>query len=314
MGNNNKIIYVILALVVASWGLNVVMVKYLTESGPPLLVAAVRMPLAGLALLPFAWRKYGWYKPDAKQWLLLTLIGLTSVFFHQLFLATGVVTTSATNASLILGLNPLTTALLAALFVGEKMTARLFLGIMAGFAGVVTVVMSGSAEAAFAISGWGDLIMVLAMLAYVIGGLLIKSISATDMPPLVITTYSTLIGGVMLNVGAFGKYGWSAYGHIHFNAVDWLVMLLSAWVASSAGTLGWNHGIKLLGANKTAMFINGMPFASMIGAVLFLGEHIRWIHVFAFILTTLGIFIGTFQPKPAVVPKSQATFGSSGSK
>src|SRR5262245_40018199 len=95
VGNKNKIIYVILAFVVASWGLNVVMVKYLTEMAPPFLVAAVRMPLAGLALLPFAWRKYGWYKPDAKQWLLLTLIGLTSIFFHQLFLATGVMTTSA---------------------------------------------------------------------------------------------------------------------------------------------------------------------------------------------------------------------------
>ncbi|MFE5322698.1 DMT family transporter [Paenibacillus sp. NPDC056579] len=303
---NNKWMYVILALVVASWGLNIVMVKYLTETTPPFLVAAVRMPLAGLALLPFALRKYGWYKPTPKQWLLLTLIGLTSIFFHQLFLASGVVTTTATNASLILGLNPLTTALLAALFIGEKMTFRLFAGILAGFSGVVMVVLSSSGEASIEMSGWGDLIMVLSMLGYVVGGLLIKAISSTGIPTLVTTAYSTLIGGVMLNIGSFATYGPSAYSQVHFTAMGWVVMLLSAWLASSLGTLGWNHGIKLLGANKTAMFINGMPFASMVGAVLFLDEHVQWIHLLAFVLTTAGIVIGTYHPKPKAKAPSQA--------
>lgn len=297
MSTANKLIYVILALVVASWGLNIVMVKFLTETTPPFLVAAVRMPLAGLALLPFALRKYGWYKPTPKQWVLLTLIGLTSIFFHQLFLASGVVTTTATNASLILGLNPLTTALLAALFVGEKMSLRLFLGILVGFSGVVMVVLSGSGDASIEMSGWGDLIMVLSMLGYVIGGLLIKSISSTNIPTLVTTAYSTIIGGVMLNIGSFMKYGPTAYEQVHFTGIGWLVMLLSAWIASSLGTLGWNYGIKLLGANKTAMFINGMPFASIVGAVLFLDEHVQWIHLLAFVLTTAGIIIGTYHPR-----------------
>jgi drug/metabolite transporter (DMT)-like permease len=310
---NNRMIYFILAFVVISWGLNIVMVKYLTETAPPFLVAAVRMPLAGLALLPFAWRKYGWYKPTPKQWVLLTLIGVTSIFFHQLFLASGVVTTTATNASLILGLNPLTTALLAAVFVGEKVNFRLLLGILAGFSGVVIVVLSNAEGTSIAMSGWGDLIMALSMLAYVIGGLLIKTISATHIPTLVTTAYSTIIGGVMLNIGAFMNYGPSAYSNIHFNGMGWLVMLMSAWIASSLGTLGWNHGIKLLGANKTAMFINGMPFASMIGAVLFLHEHIRWIHLLAFALTTLGIVIGTFRPKSnkAVISQLKTPVSSS---
>ncbi|MCS7459084.1 DMT family transporter [Paenibacillus doosanensis] len=310
MGTANRWIYVVLAFVVASWGLNIVMVKYLTETAPPFLVAAVRMPLAGLALLPFVLRKYGWYRPSRKQWGLLCLIGLTSIFFHQLFLASGVVTTTATNASLILGLNPLTTALLAAVFVGEKMNARLALGIAAGFSGVVIVVLSGSADASVEVSGWGDLIMVLSMLGYVAGGLLIKTIASTGMPTLVTTAYSTLIGGILLNIGAFAQLGPGAYGLVHFDGTGWLVMLASAWIASSLGTLGWNHGIKLLGANKTAMFINGMPFASMVGAVLFLGEHIRWIHVLAFVLTTLGIVIGTYQPRGFAPRKPPAAAGS----
>ncbi|WP_028552235.1 DMT family transporter [Paenibacillus sp. UNC451MF] len=310
MGTANRWIYVVLAFVVISWGLNIVMVKFLTETSPPFLVAAVRMPLAGLALLPFAIRKYGWYKPSPKQWLLLGLIGLTSIFIHQLFLASGVATTTATNASLILGLNPLTTALLAAIFVGEKMNLRLLFGILAGFSGVVIVVLSSAADASIEVSGWGDLIMVLSMLGYVVGGLLIKTIAATNIPTLVTTAYSTLIGGVLLNIGAFVKYGPTAYQEVHFSGMGWAVMLLSAWVASSLGTLGWNHGIKLLGANKTAMFINGMPFASMIGAVLFLGERIQWIHMLAFVLTTVGIVIGTYSPRRGLCTQTKPVSSS----
>jgi drug/metabolite transporter (DMT)-like permease len=297
LAKSEKVIYIILALVVISWGLNIVVVKYLTQFMSPMLVAAIRMPLAGLILLPFVWKKHGIYKPTGKEWVLLFFIGLSSIFFHQLFLAYGVVTTTATNASLILGLNPLTTALLAALFIGEKFNLKLCLGIIFGFSGVVLVVTSKSAEGAVGVSGWGDLIMLLSMLSYVVGGLLIKKISGSSIPILVTTAYSTLIGGALLNLGNVVFMGPSSYEQIHLPAVAWAAMLLSAWWASSLCTLGWNHGIKHLGANRTAMFVNGMPFASMVGGVIFLNEHVGWIHVIGFILTTVGIMIGTLKKR-----------------
>ncbi|WP_217282891.1 DMT family transporter [Paenibacillus alginolyticus] len=182
MVKSEKTIYFILAMVVISWGLNIVMVKYLTQFISPMLVAAIRMPLAGIVLLPFVFKKFGFYKPNAKQWGLLFLIGLTSIFFHQLFLAYGVVTTTATNASLILGLNPLTTALLASIFIGEKFSMRLGLGILFGFSGVVLVVTSKLADSSVGLSGWGDLIMLLSMLGYVVGALFIKKLSTTSIP------------------------------------------------------------------------------------------------------------------------------------
>jgi drug/metabolite transporter (DMT)-like permease len=53
------------------------------------------------------------------------------------------------------------------------------------------------------------------------------------------------------------------------------------------------------------MFINGLPFASMVGAVLFLGERIHWYHVLAFLLTIFGIFIGTSRSKVVLFPRRQ---------
>jgi drug/metabolite transporter (DMT)-like permease len=307
LAKSEKFIYAILAMVVISWGLNIVMVKYLTQSLSPLLVAAVRMPLAGIVLLPFVWKMHGFYKPTARQWGYLVLVGLTSIFLHQLFLAYGMVSSTATNASLILALNPLTTALLAALFVGEKFTPRIAIGILLGLSGVILVIFTKTADSSVGLSGWGDLIILLAMLAYVAGGLFIKKVTATPIPTLVVTAYSTMIGGVLLNIGTIIYSGPASYQQIHLSGMAWIVMLLSAWGASSLGTLGWNYGIKLLGANRTAMFLNGMPFASVLGGIIFFHEKIGWVHVAAFGLTTLGIIIATVKRRGVSSTKRTVT-------
>ncbi|EGW39708.1 hypothetical protein DOT_2323 [Desulfosporosinus sp. OT] len=278
------------------------MIKFLTQNMSPILVAAIRMPLAGIVLLFFVLKKYGLYNPSKKQWRLLFCIGLISVCLHQLLLGYGVSVTSSANASLILALNPLTTALLASIFVEEKFTRNLGFGILLGFAGVVLVVFSKSGTVEFSLIG--DVIMLLAMLTYVIGGLLIKKLLETPIPTLVVTAYSTLIGGILLNLGTLVSFGPSVYGQIHLSSTAVLVLLLSAWGATALGTLGWNDGIKQLGANRTAMFLNGMPFASMFGGVVFLNEKIAGIHFLALILTTLGIVIGSISKKKVILLES----------
>jgi len=131
------------------------------------------------------------------------------------------------------------------------------------------------------------------MLAFVVGGLLVKQVITSAIPILVVTAYSTMLGGIFINIGAVFVIGPSGYGELHLSPTAWGVMFISAWVASSIGTIGWNYGIKTLGAARTAIFLNGMPFASMIGGALILGERIRWIHLVAFVFTVLGIIIGT---------------------
>ena len=56
MPTGKKLIYLILVLVVLLWGLNVVMIKFLTQHMSPILVAAIRMPLAGIVLLFFVFK------------------------------------------------------------------------------------------------------------------------------------------------------------------------------------------------------------------------------------------------------------------
>lgn len=300
MLRTEKTIYLILALVIVAFGLNIVMVKYLTQENSPILVAAIRMLLAGLGLMPFVWKIYGFFKPTLKQWGFILLIGLTTVFFHHLLLGYGIVSSSVANTALILGLNPLFTALLASVFIGEKFTIKLGLGILLGFSGVFLVVTSNSTEGSYGVLGWGEALLFLSMLAYVIGTMFVKRLSASSIPTLVITAYSTLIGGILLNVGSLIHLGPSLYHQMDSSAMTWAIMFISAWGSTALGTLGWNYGIKFIGANKTAMFLNAMPFTSMVGGVVFLNEKIGLIHLTAFLLTSIGIYIGIVKRKTRI--------------
>ncbi|MGZ4112606.1 MAG: DMT family transporter, partial [Tumebacillaceae bacterium] len=112
MGEEKKAKLLLLA-VVAIWGLNVVMVKYLSGYFSPLYLAAFRIGAAGVMLTVVMWKLHGFQKLSAREWWVIVGASLSGIYFHQLTLSAGVQTTNASTTSLILGLNPLVTSLLA---------------------------------------------------------------------------------------------------------------------------------------------------------------------------------------------------------
>lgn len=308
MQNNERWLYLMLAGVVTLWGLNVVMVKYLTMF-PPLYVAAIRMTVAGLCLSPILWMYRHQLRLKGTDWLLIVGVGASSIALHQLTLALGVRFTTAGNASLILGLNPLATALLAMLLLGEGMSWRKGLGIGVGFSGVLIVVLSqhGSIE----MNGWGDLIMFSSMLMYVTGGLLIRKLTTRGVPVLLITAASQMFGFLFLWGAALVEQPLSYYVSLEVTPFQWLVIFVSGGLSTAVGSMGWNYGIRQLGASRTAVFLNGMPLASLFFAALFLGERLQLLHLLALVMIVAGVYLGSRQisargikPKTDVMTKA----------
>lgn len=309
MKSNERWLYVMLAGVVMLWGLNVVMVKYLTTF-PPLYVAAIRMTIAGVILLPIVYRYRSHLRLGKVNWFLLAGVGASSIALHQMTLATGVQYTTAGNASLILGLNPLATALLAMLLLGEGMSWRKAAGIAIGFAGVLIVVISQ--HGGIHMNGWGDAIMFFSMLMYVTGGLLIRKLALRGVPVLLITVLSQMFGVMFLWIAALAAQPASYYINLEVSPFQWLVILASAVLSTALGSVGWNYGIRQLGASRTAMFLNGMPLASLLFAALFLGERLQLVHVLALLMIVCGVTLGSrgqkkVEPVPTVVPSDLTT-------
>lgn len=290
METKDRGVYLTLCAVIVIWGLNVVMIKYLAFF-PPALIAAIRMSIAALTLLPIVLWKTGKVKITPKDWGYITAVGITSIALHQIFIAWGIQHTTAGTASLILGLNPLATALLAIPVLSEKLTKRKALGIILGFTGVLLVVATNSQGVSF--NGWGDLLVFISMLLYVIGGLLIRKVTARGIPVLTVTAYSHLIASILLWATAATIYPIDVFLHIDTRPFTWLVIGTSAVLATGIGTLGWNYGIRQLGAGRTAIFLNGMPLTSLLFAALLLDEDLKIYHAVALLLIIMGVYLGS---------------------
>ena len=292
MESKDRGVYLTLCAVIVIWGLNVVMIKYLAFF-PPALIAAIRMSIAAFTLLPIVLWRTEKVKITSKDWGLITAVGISSITLHQILIAWGIQHTTAGTASLILGLNPLATALLAIPVLGEQLTRKKAMGIILGFSGVLLVVTTNGQDQGLSFNGWGDLLVFASMLLYVAGGLLIRKVTARGIPVLTVTTYSHVIASILLWATSAVIYPMDVFHHIDMRPFTWLVIGISGVLSTGIGTLGWNYGIRQIGAGRTAIFLNGMPLASLLFAALLLHEELKIYHTIALLLIIIGVYLGS---------------------
>ena len=284
----NNIIFALLLLVVLLWGINVVMIKYLTKFFPPLALAPIRLSLASCLLLPVVLFKQGYTKPPRSTMWAIVGVATFSIFLHQITLSWGIALTSSNHASLILALNPMLTTLLSSVLMKEAFSLFKGLGILLGFGGVALVV-SGASQGESTLLG--DAVMFVATLTFVIGSLFVKK-STTVLSPLVVTAYSHVLASVgLLLTGFFFNPVWSYPGA--FEPFPLLVLLFSSLVSTALGALWWNIGIQRVGAATASLFLNGQPVVGIFAAAVFLGEKLFWVHYVALGLVILGVSLGT---------------------
>lgn len=284
----NRPIFLLLLFVVVLWGINVIMVKYLTAFFPPTALAPIRLSLATVLLLVIVGRRQGLPRPPREAWGHIAGVAAFSIFFHQLTLTYGVTITSGTHAVLILGLNPLLTTILASFLVRECFTWPKGLGIMLGFGGVLLVVYGrGQGPATLA----GDAVMLVSMFSAVVGSIFVKK-STMTLSPLTVTAYSHVIATAgLLAMGFLVNPQWS-YGGA-FAPLPLAVLLFSSLVNTALGAFWWNTGIKKVGASTSSLFQNGIPVVGVFASALFLNETLQWNHFAALLLVLVGVSLGT---------------------
>lgn len=278
----------LLLFVVLLWGINVVMLKYLTGFFPPLALAPIRLSLATGLLFPFVLYKQGLVIPPVNSFLPILGVATFSIYLHQITLSWGISQTSSTHASLILGLSPLLTTILASYLLNEHFSFGKALGILLGFSGV-TLVVSGGANAASTLQG--DLMMFAAAITFVFGSLFVKK-STANLSPLIVTAYSHGLASLgLLLTGGLLNETWSYPGA--FEPLPVVVLLFSSFVNTALGALWWNTGIQRVGAATASLFLNATPVFGVFAAALFLGEKLNWTHLAALLLVISGVSLGT---------------------
>ncbi|HET7616568.1 MAG TPA: DMT family transporter, partial [Bacillales bacterium] len=124
----NLLTYGLLVFVMMVWGMNVIAIKILVSHFPPVLITSMRIFLAGLIVFFLLLFQKRLRKLTKREWVYAIAGSLLGMVGNQFFLAMGLAHTSASSAALILALIPLSTSVLAMIFLGDRLTLLRFIG------------------------------------------------------------------------------------------------------------------------------------------------------------------------------------------
>ena len=202
----------------------------------------------------------------------MALIGLLGVTIFNLAMAFGINRLSAGLASLIITSNPIHTALISRVLIGEPLTPRKLGGIAVASVGFLVVLLYGSGEAAAL--GTHELvgvaILAIAPLAWAFYTVLSKPLLAAY-PAVHVAAYTTIIGAAVflplpvLRPGLVGRIG----------GLDWRGWLAALFVTLFALVLAyvfWYRGLRVLTPSQTAVYAYLVPVFGLLSAWLVLGE------------------------------------------
>ena len=288
-------IYLLMLLAPVFWGGAFGSTKHVLTELPPLTVAAFRFLVAGLLMMAWVVWRGEWNWPLIRRsWLPLLLLGGFGIFGYNAVFNIGMQYTSAINGALVIVINPVTTSLVAVLFMGEKWSRRQGIGALLSMLGVLIVITRGDFSVLKTLSlNYGEVLLLFAVLMWTTYAILSKVVMRT-IPPLPATAASMLIGAFLLLLASLPEQGWGKMSGVSLQVAMELVYL--AVFASFVAFLIFNMGIRQIGASKASAYINLMPVNAVLIAALFYGETIMPSHFAGMFFVMSGVLLTTWSP------------------
>ncbi|HKQ63029.1 MAG TPA: DMT family transporter [Candidatus Polarisedimenticolaceae bacterium] len=275
---------------IVMWGVSFVATKAVLAQISPVTLIFTRFGL-GLAVLLalLAWRGEP-LLPPRDAWRSLAGMGLIGVFVHQLLQAHALTTTTAVHTGWLIGLTPIWSAILAALFLGERLRPGRVGGILVGFVGAVLVVTRGrlGAETLALPTARGDLLILASTLNWAVYSVLghgtLKRLGARR------ATAGAMLAGWALLVPLFAwTGGWREYPAL--DALGWSALLFLGIGCSALGYLLWYGALERVEATRVAALLYLEPLVTLAAAVALLGERVELSTVAGGALVLAGVLI-----------------------
>ena len=250
-----------------------------------LLLAGLRFVVCGLIVCAYSFiKKEHIAAPKGKNVFNIFILGLVSIVLHYAFTYIGLSTTDSSKTALIKQLGVLLYVCFAFLFFkDEKFSVLKIVGGIVGFCGIIAINYT-SGGVAFSS---GDLLIIGASVCTVASNILSKYL-VDDNSPFWITGISQLTGGIVLLAAALIMGG--TLPTVNLFSVSIFVCICAASIVSYTMCYAL---LRTFSLSKMFIIKFSEPlFACLFGAVL-LGENIFKVqYLLAFVLISLGIFLG----------------------
>lgn len=279
-----------------------VFIRFAQQDAPSIVIAAYRLSIATLILLPgaFAWRRDEMLHLGRKQLALILLSGLFLAVHFAAWISSLEYTTVASSVVLV-STTPLWVAILSPLFIREKPNRWLAAGMIVALAGGVVVGLSESCDltgsglrcppwgvffqgSAF----WGDALAIIGAMAaavYILVGRWLR-------PTLSLLVYITTVYGVaaLVLAGVSISSGQPVTG---FRPSVYLFLIALAVGPQLLGHTSFNYSLRYLSAAYVSVALLGEPIGSTILALLILRETPSPLEVIGGGVILLGIYLAT---------------------
>lgn len=303
------IIFGILAVSTAS-----IFIRYAQAYAPSLVIAAWRLSLATLVLVPAALTRY---RPELKRMTRKELaLGLLSGAFLAVHFATWISSleyTTVASSVVLVSTSPLFVALLAPFFLKEHFSHQVLVGLILALAGITIVAISDTcawenarlvcpplSEFFRGKAFLGDLLA----LAGALAGACYITIGRRLRSGLSVVSYIFLVYG-MAAVVLVLVIGAARYPPIGYPPIAYLWFILLALVPQLLGHSTFNWALGYLSAAFVSLTLLGEPIGSTILAYFLLDETPTVLKVFGAILILAGILIASRGERTAT--KSSST-------
>ena len=214
---------------------------------------------------------------------------LSGVLFHGFYLG-GVFYSISIGmptgiAALIVTLQPVLTNALSGLILGEKVSARQWIGVLLGFAGAVIVL---GFDIGSKIPTGGVIATIIALLAITFSTLWQKKLS--NNLPLSVSNMNQALGGCVFHLVMIILF---AEPYIDFSKTFIIAMSHQIFLVSFGAFTILMYLIKNNSASKTVSIFFLIPATSAFMAWLFLNENLTTLDLLGFIITSIGVYIAT---------------------
>jgi drug/metabolite transporter (DMT)-like permease len=207
---------------------------------------------------------------------------------HFIIQITGIKYTSATNTGWIIAIIPLIVALLAAIFLKEKLTWKIAVGITVATVGIVFLISKGKIGELSWLSSYGDWLVLGSAHTWAIYTILTRDISRA-LNPLVVA-FVLLIPSTVISVTSVIAF--SDLNKFTTLPVEAVVALLFLGILGTAlGHWFWQLGVARVGASRAGIFLYLEPIATTMVAVPYLKEPLGAFTIIGGLAVLAGVWI-----------------------
>jgi drug/metabolite transporter (DMT)-like permease len=264
------------------WAISFIATKKALTVVPPLMVVALRLVISATCFAVYLAIRRPAIRYGGIGWLgRLFLLSLFGTGLHYGLQTIGLQYTGAANASIYSVTGPISILFIAALFLGERVTAVKAAGVALAVVGVL-VVMGLDALLAFDLHGHlvGDVLVLLSILlwgAFTVYG---KRLTA-EMGALPVTALTTIMGACSMLPVAFVEMRVQGFSLASVTGEAWVAIAFLGVTCSFLATFLYVAALAHAESQKVGTYLYSIPPMTYLVAGLYLGEPI-----------TLNLFVG----------------------